>query len=71
MECVLHEVYLPKTAFQWRHNQRYGISNYQEISKSALPAFCEENPSVTGGFPSQRAGNAESVSIAWCHNELW
>ena len=28
-------------------------------------AFCTENPSVTGGFPSQRASNAESVSMQW------
>ena len=27
--------------------------------------FCEENPLVTGGFPSQRANGAEKVSISW------
>ena len=27
--------------------------------------FCEGNPSITDGFPSQRASNAESVSMAW------
>ena len=27
--------------------------------------FCEGNPPVTGGFPSQRTSNAENVSIWW------
>ena len=30
-------------------------------------ALCEEKPPVTGGFPSQRASNAESISMAWHH----
>ena len=34
---------------------------------STLLALCEGNPPVTGGFPSQRASNAETVSIPWCH----
>ena len=25
-------------------------------------------PSVTGGFPSERASNVESVSMSWCHH---
>ena len=33
--------------------------------------LCEGNPSITGGFPLQMAGNAESVSIAWRHNITW
>ena len=32
------------------------------ISCSALLALCEGNPPVTGGFPSQRASNAEIMS---------
>ena len=36
--------------------------------RSALLALCEGNPPVTGGFPSQRASNAESVSILWRHH---
>ena len=27
--------------------------------------FCEENPTVTSGFPSQWASNVENVSISW------
>ena len=40
----------------------------KKTSKSALPALCEGNPPVGGGFPSQRAGNAESVFMTWHHN---
>ena len=34
---------------------------------SKLLALCEGNPSVIGGFPTQRASNAESVSVPWRH----
>ena len=38
--------------------------------QSSVPlAFCERNPPVTGGFPSQRAINAENVSMSWRHRE--
>ena len=37
--------------------------------RSALLAICDGNPPVTGGFPSQRASNVESMSISWCHHE--
>ena len=30
---------------------------------------CEGNLPVTGAFPSQRASNAESISIWWRHHE--
>ena len=32
----------------------------KDTSKSELPALWEGNPPVTGGFPSQKAGNTES-----------
>ena len=32
---------------------------------STLLALCERNSPVTDGFPSQRASNAESVSVSW------
>ena len=44
----------------WGKQQR----NHQS---SALLDLCEGNPPVTGGFPSQRASNAESISMSW-HN---
>ena len=38
---------------------------------STLLALCEGNPPVTGGFPSQRASNTESISMAWHLQFLW
>ena len=37
-------------------------------SKLRVTGLCEGNPSVTGGFPSQRTNNAVNVSIPWCHH---
>ena len=37
--------------------------------RSALLALCDWNPPVTGGFPSQRASNVESMSMLWHHHE--
>ena len=34
-----------------------------------VTVLCKGNPSVTGEFPSQRANNAENVSIWWRHHE--
>ena len=36
---------------------------------STLLALCEGNPSVTDGFPSQRASNAELWCFLCCHSE--
>ena len=33
-----------------------------------LLVLCEDNPAVTGGFPSQRASDMESVSMSCSHN---
>ena len=44
---------------------------WKKTSKPALPAHCEGNPPVAGGFPSQKVGNAESISIVWRHHGLW
>ena len=58
---------------------RYGVSNHWQlyslfksltnltaiaISKRHIPTPYNVNPSVTGEFPSQRASNGESVSMA-------
>ena len=66
-----------------RHNERDGVSNHRrldclfnhlfrrrskKISKPRVPGLCEGNPPVTGGFPSQRASNAENVFIWWRHH---
>ena len=71
---------LVRNAFQWRHNDHDGVSNHQRFDcwlnrlfgrrsrktpKLRVTGLYEGNPPVTGGFPSQRAGNAENVSIYW------
>ena len=68
---------------QWRHNEHECVSNHRrfdyllnrlfrgrskKISKLYATGRCEGNPPVTGGFPSQRASNAENVSIWWRHH---
>ena len=68
-------------ALQWSHNERHGISNhrcleclltrlFRRTSKktSKLHWALWGNPPVTGGFPSQRASNAENVPIWWRHH---
>ena len=37
-------------------------------SEVCITGLCEENLSVIGGFPTQRATNAESASMWWCHH---
>ena len=71
-------------SLQWRHNEHDGISNHwrldcllrrlfkhrsQKTSKLYLTGLCEENPPVTGGFPSQRVSKVRNVSIWWHHHE--
>ena len=38
------------------------------MKSSPLLSLWYENPFMTGGFPSQRAGNSESISISWRHH---
>ena len=72
-----------KHTFQWRHNERDGVSNHQphdcllnrlfrhrskETSKLRVTGLCEGNSPVTGEFIAQRASNAENVSICWRHH---
>ena len=75
---------------QWRHNERNGVSNHQRlecllnrlferISKKTLKlrvtGLCEGNPPVTGGFPSQRASNADAsyrnATREWLKTIAW
>ena len=75
-----HHHFIP---LQWRHNECDGVSNHRRLdrllnrlfrhrskktSKLRVSGLCEGNPPVAGGFPSQRAGNAEDVSIWWHHH---
>ena len=70
---------------QWRHNERDGVSNHQrldglfncflghrskKISKLRVTGLYEGISPITGEFPSQRASNAENVSIWWRHHAL-
>ena len=41
-------------------------SRWQHQSPTLL-TLCDGNPSVTGGFPSQRNSNVESISMSWRH----
>ena len=60
----------------WRHNERNGVSNHwrldcllsclftrksKKTSNLRVTGLCEGYLSVSGGFPSQRASNAEMV----------
>ena len=69
---------------QWRYNERDGISDDRRLdsllncllrrrlkktSKLRITGLCEGNPLVTSVFPSQRARNADNVSIWWRHRE--
>ena len=70
-------------SLQWRHDERDGVPSHRRLaflrnrllrrrskktSKLRVTGFCEGNPQVAGGFPSQRASNAENVSIWWRHH---
>ena len=40
----------------------------KKTSKLRVTGFCEGNSPVTGEFPTQRASDAENVSIWWRHH---
>ena len=66
----------------WCHNVRDGVSNHRRLDRLLsifrsrskktpqlrITGLCKGNPPVSGGFPSQRADNAEKVSIWWRHH---
>ena len=67
---------------QWRHNEGDTVSNHwrldcllnhmfrrrsKKTAKLCFTGLYEGNSPVTGEFPSQRASNAENVSIRWRH----
>ena len=71
-------------ALQWRHNEPDGVSNHQprdcllkrlfrcrskKKSKLRVTGLCAGNSPVTGEFPTQRASNAENISIWWPYHE--
>ena len=61
-------------SLHWGHNERDCVSNHRLLhcllkrlfrrrSQKTSTGHLERNPSVTGGFPSQRVRNVENVSI--------
>ena len=80
-DCVYFR--LDETSFffplQWRHHERLGVSNHRQLNlsgadqrkhqSSASLAFVRKS-TVTYGFQSQKASNAENVSIWWRHYAL-
>ena len=71
-------------SLQWRHNERDGVSNHRRLDcllKRFFQAQIEESikaprprplwgeSTVDRWFPSQRASNAENVSIWWRHHD--
>ena len=69
-----------KRSLRWSHNECDGVSNHRRLdgllnrlfgrrsvktSKPRVNGLCEGNSPVTGEFPSQKASNAENVSIWW------
>ena len=72
-------------SLHWRHNRHDSVSNHQphdcllhrlfrrrstKISKLRVTGICAGNLPETGEFPTQRASNAENVSIWWRHHIL-
>ena len=47
--------------------QHFFMRALKKTSNLRVTWLCEGNPLVTGGFPSQRACNAENISISWRH----
>ena len=63
-----------------RSHEHHGISNCQQLNSlfnsllrwlerkyqsSTLLSLCELKPSITNGFPSQKASYADSISVSW------
>ena len=80
---LLKAVSVTSFILQWYHNEHNGISNHQHLdcllnrlfrriskktSKFHVTGICKGNPTVTGGFPSQRINNVENVSIWGRHH---
>ena len=72
-------------SLNWRHNETDGVSNHRpwycllnclfrcsskKTSKLCVTGLCVENSPGTGEFPTQKASNAENVSIRWRHH-VW
>ena len=73
LRCIVQCMKTSWHALLWRHNERVGVSivcssicsgaDQRKTSKLCITGRCVGNPPVTGGFPSQRASDAEYISI--------
>ena len=74
--------HLARGPLQWRHisitrsesavTRLFSFNCFLVANMSStLLAPCEGSPLVTDRFPSQRAGNAKSVSMPWLHRDHW
>ena len=83
--CAVIPFNFCRITLQWHHNGGNGVSNHRRLdcllnrlfrrrsnktSKLCVTGLCEGNSPVTCEFLSQRARNAENVSIWWCHYDL-
>ena len=60
----------PSFTLEWRHDERDRLFRRRlKTSKLRVTGLCEGNSPVKGEFPTQRASNAENVSIWWRHHE--
>ena len=67
-----HELYVISNDQQFGclFNSLFRVTT-KETSKLGITGPCQRNPPVTGGFPSQRASNAERFSMSWCNHVHW
>ena len=55
-----------KMTSQWAP---FVLAHIKENIKTRVTGLCEGNPPVTGGFPSQRASNAENIAMWSRHHD--
>ena len=70
--CILNHLRLDYSCKKWTIHVRNGHSprrRSKKITTLRLAGLCEWISPVTDEFPSQRASNAENVSIWWRHHE--
>ena len=77
LDCLFNRLFrqTSKPAFQALCE---GIQWWSMVSPHKKPetqptflALCEESPSVTNGFPSQKASNAENISMSWRYHNIF
>ena len=82
-QLLVWEILWSRSSLEWRHTERNGVTNHGRLDcllnrlfrrrskktwKLRVTDLYEGKPPVTEGFPSQRASNAETVSVWWRHH---